>query len=59
MGQGLRFGILLALVVVVVNSSLSAWVILPIPLNASREMDSQRERSFPGIWVSGGGDLPN
>jgi len=30
-GQGLRFGILLALAVVV-NSSLSAWVILPIPL---------------------------
>jgi archaellum biogenesis protein FlaJ (TadC family) len=30
MGQGIRFGILLALVVVV-YSSLSAWVILPIP----------------------------
>jgi archaellum biogenesis protein FlaJ (TadC family) len=30
MGQGVRFGILLALVVVV-YSSLSAWVILPIP----------------------------
>jgi archaellum biogenesis protein FlaJ (TadC family) len=29
-GQGIRFGILLALVVVV-YSSLSAWVILPIP----------------------------
>jgi hypothetical protein len=30
-GQGIRFGILLALVVVV-YSSLSAWVIMPIPL---------------------------
>jgi hypothetical protein len=29
-GQGIRFGILLALVVVV-NSSLSGWVILPVP----------------------------